>query len=138
MRTEAEGVLDKQNYNPYTNRLIFKVFNTVHLVAVEATVNVDDNRNRNGTFGSTDSNGEEAHEHTLKLTGEEQAVECSEIQIDSIKHQLNRDEHGDKVTAGDEAEHADEEQQCAKHEITFYWYQITVSPFLFLILLFRR
>ena len=37
---------------------------------------------------------------------------------------------GYQVATADEAENADEEQQCTKHEEIFYWYHNAITPFL--------
>ena len=49
---------------------------------------------------------------------------------DSVEHQLHRDEHGNQVTTGDKTIDTDEEQECAQHEITFYWNHTSFSSFL--------
>ena len=93
-------------------QLEFQVLNTVHLVAVEAMVNVDDDRNGHCSLGGTHTNGEERHEEAFELVGMEQAVESCKVDVNGIEHKLNGDEHGNEVASGDETKHADEEQKC--------------------------
>ena len=93
--------------------LSFHVSDTFHAVALEVAIDVDDNRDGHGTLGSADADGEEGHEEALEVSvGEEQPVERGEVDVNGVEHQLDADEHGNQVAAGDEAEDADEEQKC--------------------------
>ena len=60
---------------------------------MEIAVNVDNNRDSYGTLGCADADGEESHEESLELTGEEQTVESRKVQVDSVEHELYGDEH---------------------------------------------
>ena len=91
--------------------LEFHVFNAVHLVTMIVTVNIDDNSQGNSCLCSADTYREEREESSLKLSGEEQAVEDCKVQIDGVQHQLYGDEHSHKVAVCDKAKHANEEKQ---------------------------
>ena len=55
---------------------------------MEIAVNVNNNRDSYGTLGSAHTDREEGHEESLKLTREEQAVECHKVLVDSVEHEL--------------------------------------------------
>ena len=93
-------------------QLEFQVLNTVHLVAVEAVVNIDYYRYSHCSLSSTHSDGKERHEEALKLVRVKQTVESCEIDVNGIEHKLNGDEHSYQVAAGYETEDADKEQKC--------------------------
>ena len=126
--TEHKERQQRQEKNPnsisvlHNLLLVLEVSNTVYAVATEFAVNIDNDGNGDGRLGGSNANDKERHEHALHAVGIEQAVDGCEVDVDSIQDELHRDEHGDEVAAGDKAEDANEEQQCAKHEITFYWY----------------
>ena len=96
---------------------------------MEIAVNVDNNRDSNGTFCCAHANREERHEEALKLFCEEQAVESRKVEVYSVEHELYRNEHGYQVAACDETIHTNEEQECAEHKITFYRYHNYLSSF---------
>ena len=73
-------------------------------------IHINNNSNCYGRLSSCYTYDEQRHEHTLHPVGIEQAVDSSEIDVDGIQHQLNRDEHSDKVASCDKAEDADKEQ----------------------------
>lgn len=57
----------------------------------------------------THADGEKREECTLKLTREQQTVEDGKVEVDCIEHQLDADEHGNKVAMSHEAKHANKE-----------------------------
>ena len=57
-------------------------------------------------------------------------VDGRKVQVDGVENQLHGNEHRNQVATADEAENADEEQQCTKHEEIFYWYHNAITPFL--------
>ena len=63
---------------------------------------VDDDCDGERGLGGCDGDGKERKEHAFHLAGEKETVKHDKIDIDRVEHQLERNQDGNHVFAGDE------------------------------------
>jgi len=96
--------------NDKSLRLVFHLLNAVHAVTVEVAINIDDDGNGDSRFSGSNTNGKERKEEAIELSGVENAVECSKVDVNGIQDQLGGDKHGYQVSTSNKPEHSDKEQ----------------------------
>ena len=92
--------------------LISKFFDAVNRVAFEIAEDIYNYSNCHCSLCGTHTDREESEEETVEHARIEYAIESGKIYIYRVKYQLNRDEHGNEITARNETIDPNEEQQC--------------------------
>ena len=68
--------------------LEFHVFDTVHLITMVITVNINNDGKCHCRFCRTDSNREQSEEKAFKLSWEKETIEYCKIQINSVQYKF--------------------------------------------------
>jgi len=89
-------------------QLVFQVSRFFHVHRFMATVQVDDDRDGNGSFSGSDRDDKQGKKQPIQLTGPQVFIERYKIQVHTVQDKFNAHEHRHKVSPGKKAIDANE------------------------------